>query len=166
MKHLTARSLIEKLALIKHPEGGYYKELYRSEESFPLKSLPSRYSGDRTFSTAIYFMLTHEDVSKFHRIKSDELWHFYKGDPLDIYVINSNGQLNIERLGNNFENGERPQITIPKNCWFGAKTTGNDYSLLGCTVAPGFDFDDFELAERESLLQEFPDLKEVIIEFT
>ncbi len=166
MHIFSASELIENLKLVRHPEGGYFRELYRSDESISQGDLPGRYTGDRSFSTAIYFMLTHEDVSKFHRIKSDELWHFYAGDPLDVYLINENGLLEIRKLGINFSANESPQIIIPKNHWFGAKTTGDSYSLLGCTVAPGFDFEDFELAKREELIREFPDLKETIIQFT
>ena len=166
MHFYSANELIEKLKLIRHPEGGYYRELYRSDEVMSQQGLPGRYTGDRSFSTAIYFMLTHEDVSKFHKIKSDELWHFYTGDPLGIYLINDTGMVEIKRLGIDFARGESPQIVIPKNHWFGAKTTGNSYSLLGCTVAPGFDFEDFELGKREELIREFPDQKETIIQFT
>ena len=166
MHFYSANELIEKLKLIRHPEGGYYRELYRSDEVMSQQGLPGRYTGDRSFSTAIYFMLTHEDVSKFHKIKSDELWHFYTGDPLDIYLINDTGTVEIKRLGIDFTKEESPQIVIPKNHWFGAKTTGNSYSLLGCTVAPGFDFEDFELGKREELIREFPDQKETIIQFT
>lgn len=163
---LEEAGLIKQLNLSKHPEGGYFRELYRSNELIPQSNLPSRYSGARSISTSIYFMLTKNDVSKFHRIKSDEIWHFYLGDPLDIYVINNNGELKVLRLGNDFGKGETPQIIIEKNQWFGAKTSANSFSLLGCTVAPGFDFEDFELAERGTLLSDYPHLEKVIKEFT
>ncbi|HEY8936822.1 MAG TPA: cupin domain-containing protein [Cyclobacteriaceae bacterium] len=157
---------IEQLALLPHPEGGYYKETYRSREEINSELLPKRFSGSRNFSTAIYFLLPSEGRSLFHRIKSDELWHFHKGSSLFIYVLSDSG-IKIHVLGDNPVKGESLQVVIPANTWFGAKVNESDsYTLAGCTVAPGFDFNDFELASRDELLNEFPALKEVIIQLT
>ena len=121
---------------------------------------------NRNVSTAIYFLLEEKNRSAFHRIKSDELWFFHQGQPLEIYSI-ENGQLNSIVLGNDVLNGELPQAVIPANTWFAAKVKDSKgYALVSCTVAPGFDFEDFELAKREELIQQFPHLKEVIEEFT
>lgn len=163
---MNFQQLIDKLQLNKHPEGGYFKETYRSEEYVKKEDLPDRYGGKRNFYTSIYFMLTKNDISKFHRIKSDEIWHFYQGDPLDIFVIRENGVLDIRKLGNDLLNSESPQILIEKNQWFAAKISGSNYSLLGCSVSPGFEFDDFELAERGELIQQYPRLKETITQLT
>jgi predicted cupin superfamily sugar epimerase len=126
------------------------------------QALPERFPGDRNFSTAIYFLLRSQDRSAFHKIKSDELWHFHAGTSLSIYVI-QDGVLAIHKLGSNPDKGESLQVVIPANCWFGAKVEQPDsYTLSGCTVAPGFDFRDFELAERKMLSKQFPDLAGII----
>ena len=158
---MNSQKLVDILKLEPHPEGGYYKETYRCEETVTLEN------GDvRNISTAIYYLLENENKSSFHRIKSDELWFFHQGEPLEIVFI-KDGKLHIIILGNSLENGEVPQVRIEANVWFGAKISGGKgHSLVSCTVAPGFDFLDFELAEKEVLLQEYPDLKEVIEEFT
>lgn len=148
---------IDKLNLLKHPEGGYYKEVYRSDEKIDHTALPKRYSGDRSYSTSIYFLLKSDDFSSFHRIESDETWHFYHGSALDLFVIDNTGTLVRHQLGSRPESGELLQLTIKRNQWFGGRVIDkNSYSLLGCTVAPGFDFDDFELAERRQLTSDFP----------
>lgn len=157
-----AQFWIDHLQLKIHPEGGFYKETYRSKESVRHQDLPRRFTGDRNFSTAIYFLLRSQDRSVFHRIKSDELWHFHAGVSLSIYVIQDN-TLTIHKLGPNPDKGESLQVVIPANCWFGAKVEQPDsYTLSGCTVAPGFDFQDFELADRKMLLKQFPDLTHII----
>ena len=153
---------IQHLQLQPHPEGGFYRETYRSNETIASGGLPGRFSGERSISTAIYFLLRSEDRSLFHRIKSDELWHFYAGSPLKIYVLEG-PQLITYTLGSNPENGESLQVIVPANCWFGAKVEQPEsYTLSGCTVAPGFDFRDFEFAKRESLFVQFPDQKNII----
>ncbi len=157
---------ISRLSLHAHPEGGYFRETYRASESIDKESLPNRFDGQRTFSTAIYFLLESQQFSHFHRIKSDELWHFHDGTPLNIYVLRSNGLVR-HILGLDVEKGESPQVVVPANCWFGACTELSDsYTLASCTVAPGFDFADFEMAERRNLLREFPDHEETITKLT
>jgi uncharacterized protein len=162
----SAEYWINHLGLEAHPEGGFYKETYRSDENISIAGLPDRFTGDRSFSTAIYFLLRSEDRSMFHRIKSDELWHFHAGGSLSIYVFDSYG-LSIMKLGGNVEAGESLQVVIPAGCWFGAKVNEPDnYVLAGCTVSPGFDFNDFELADRKNLLDDFPHHEDVVIMLT
>jgi predicted cupin superfamily sugar epimerase len=157
---------INQLQLLPHPEGGFYKETYRSKENIKLSGMPSRFTAPRSFSTAIYFLLRSQDKSLFHRIKSDELWHFHSGSVLHIYVLNNTG-IDILKLGNDLENGQSLQVTIPANCWFGARVSSPDtYVLSSCTVAPGFDFNDFELADRKTLLKEFSELRDIITDLT
>jgi uncharacterized protein len=162
----TAQYWIEHLHLQAHPEGGFYKETYRAAEQIPKEGLPGRFPAARHYSTAIYFLLRAQDRSLFHRIKSDELWHFHAGSSLTIYVL-QDGQCREHILGADIEKGESLQVVVPANCWFGAKVNDpNGYVLSGCTVAPGFDFADFELADRGLLLKEFPDQRLVIGQLT
>jgi predicted cupin superfamily sugar epimerase len=157
---------IENLKLLPHPEGGFYKETYRSKEEFDHQQLPPRYTGARNFSTAIYFLLRSQDRSVFHRIQSDELWHFYAGTTLLIYVLTPDG-LKIYRLGADPLQGDSLQVLVPAGCWFGAMVEKPDsYALCGCTVAPGFDFADFEMANRDELLKTFPDQEDIIMKLT
>jgi uncharacterized protein len=145
-----------------HPEGGYFAETYRSTEKIPKNALPSHFKGDRSFSTGIYFLLESHHISALHRIQSDEMWHFYAGCPLNVYVIDE-GNLSIIRLGNNPDKGEVFQAVVPAGAWFGSKPAEVDsYSLVGCTVAPGFDFEDFEMKSRAELLKIFPEHREVV----
>jgi uncharacterized protein len=154
---IAAKKLVEKFSLSPHPEGGYFKENYRSAEIIPKTFLPKRFNGERCYSTAIYFLLEKGDFSAFHRIKSDECWHFYSGETLWIYVIHLNGRLETIKLGNDLEKGEQFQAIVPAECWFASEPApGTEYSFVGCTVSPGFDFNDFELATVEVLLKQFP----------
>jgi len=163
---LSAEDWIHELQLQPHPEGGYYRETYRASEEIPPEGLPVRFAGYRSVSTAIYFLLRGSDRSLFHRIKSDELWHFHAGDVLTIYVLGARG-LATYRLGDNPVNGENLQIAVPANHWFGAMVSEKGkYTLSGCTVAPGFDFQDFELADRHELLREFPTYRDIIVALT
>jgi len=160
---LTAGYWIQKLQLTRHIEGGSYCRTYSSDLVFPQQQLPSGFHGARPASTAIYFLLEKGQFSAMHRIASDELWHFYYGDPLLVYEINTEGALKTHRLGNHPENGEQFQCLVKAGSWFGSKTKdGGNYALVGCTVAPGFDFDDFELAERNALLQLYPQHRDII----
>ncbi|MBI9034624.1 MAG: cupin domain-containing protein [Bacteroidales bacterium] len=148
---------IDKLELLPHPEGGYFKEVYRSSENINQKALPNRFDGCRAFSTSIYFLLENQDFSAFHRIKSDELWHFYAGGPLEIFVIHPDGKAEIMTLGNNPDQGESLQLVVSAGSWFASKPKSNTvFALVGCTVAPGFDFMDFEMAKKEDLLLQYP----------
>jgi uncharacterized protein len=163
----SAEYWIDKLQLLPHPEGGYFKETYRSDESILKENLPEGFSGVRNFSTAIFYLLQNEQCSKLHRIKSDEMWHFYDGSGLKIFVINDNKNLSERKLGLNIDKGELPQVVVEAGKWFGAQVNkSNTYCLAGCTVSPGFDFDDFELGERKNLLKLFPDYQDIIIQLT
>lgn len=160
---MTASYYVDKFSMQPHPEGGYFAETYRSAELIPKAGLPDRFDGARSFGTAIYFLLESHHVSALHRIASDEIWHFYAGGCLEIFVIAPGGELTIIRLGNQSEQGDLFQAVVPAGCWFGSKpASGTDFSLVGCTVAPGFDFTDFEMASQAKLLQEFPQHREVI----
>ena len=166
---MTATHYIQSLNLQPHPEGGYFAETYRSAELVDKSALPARFSGDRVFGTAIYFLLESHHISALHRIQSDEIWHFYAGSPLNVFVIQPDGELVIIRLGSNPGQGEVFQAVVPTGCWFGSKPVVDStvvdsfgFSLVGCTVAPGFDFADFELANRTELLEEFPQHRAII----
>ncbi len=160
---ISADYWIENLGLQKHPEGGYFKEVYRSDEKAASDSLPERYTGDRHYSTSIYFLIKENDFSAFHRIKSDEIWHFHAGTSMMIYIIDEKGTLQKRRIGNDPEEGDELQVMIPKQQWFAAELIDkSSYGLVGCTVAPAFDFDDFELAVKNQLIKEFPKYKDLI----
>ncbi|RPI12666.1 MAG: cupin domain-containing protein [Ignavibacteriae bacterium] len=162
----TSNYWIEKLKLQKHPEGGYFKEVYKAKEMIKKEHLPKRYSGDRFHSTSIYFLITPDNFSAFHRIKSDETWHFYYGSSLSLHIISKKGEYLSIKLGNNPENGEVFQYTVEKGDWFAASVDEKDsYSLLGCTVSPGFDYDDFEMGKKDELTENFPQFKKLINRF-
>lgn len=153
----TVKELVEKFRLAPHPEGGYFKENYRSPEIIPGTCLPKRFKGLRNYSTAIYFLLEKGIFSAFHKIQSDECWHFYSGETLLIYVIQLNGKLDTIKLGSNIAAGEQFQAVVPAQCWFASEPApGTEYALVGCTVAPGFDFNDLELAKWNELSKLFP----------
>ncbi len=156
---------VKKISLIPHPEGGFYKEVYRSAEAASAESLPERFSTERNYSTAIYYLLESGDFSAFHRIKSDEIWHFYDGEPLNIYIIDNNGALTIKTLGLSEKDNVYPQVIVPATTWFAAKPVGS-FTLAGCTVSPGFDFHDFEMADNKSLKEKYPEHSEIIDKLT
>ncbi|MGX5820319.1 cupin domain-containing protein [Chitinophaga lutea] len=153
----TAAYWREKLQLTQHVEGGSFRETYRAPLQIPQHSLPANFAGDRAASTGIYFLLEEGDFSAFHRIAADEMWHFYDGITLHIYEIRPDGRLLVHRLGRDVEQGEQLQLVIPAGSWFASSVeeTGG-FALVGCTVAPGFDFADFELADRKALSAAFP----------
>lgn len=160
---MNAEQYIEYLQLQPHPEGGFYIQNYRSTEHIPASVLPGRFSGSRVFSTAIYYLLEQDDFSAFHKIKSDECWHFYAGDRLDIHVIHANGHYAFIKLGGDVQNGEVFQFVVPAEAWFAVEPApGSSFGLTGCTVAPGFDFQDFEMAGKATLLKTFPQHHAVI----
>lgn len=160
-----AEDWISKLELEAHPEGGHYKEVYRSDEFITSQALPDRFSGDRSFSTSIYYLLRKVEISKFHRIKSDEIWHFYAGAPMQIIHIDAEGKLVKRQLGIDIANEINPQLIVNAGDWFAAQSLG-DYSLVGCTVSPGFDYTDFEMADRKKLISAFPQHQKIIKKFT
>lgn len=158
-----AQYYIEKLELNKHPEGGYFKEIYRSNEHFIVPDYSFK-KKERNYSTSIYFLLEGKDKSHFHKLCSDEIWHFYDGSDIRIIIIDNSGDLSEILLGK--ENGVF-QFTIKKNCWFAAELVNKDsFALVGCTVSPGFDFEDFILGKREELINLFPQHERIIQKFT
>jgi uncharacterized protein len=158
---------IEKLQLVKHIEGGHFREIYRSRITVNKNNLPDSFHGARNICTAIYFLLEKKQFSAFHRISSDEIWHFYEGDALIIYEIAFDGKLIEHKLGSNAENGEVFQAVVKAGNWFASCVyNGEGYALVGCTVSPGFDFDDFELAKRETLIEQFPKHADLISALT
>ena len=155
--YTMVQSYIDHLQLQPHPEGGYYKETYRSDGVIARHCLPADFQGDRNYSTAIYFLLQRGDFSAFHKIKSDECWHFYDGGTLLVHEITMQGQYKCTRLGKDIANGDVFQYVVPANHWFASEPApGSEFSLVGCTVAPGFDFADFEMAKVNELLKLFP----------
>lgn len=155
---MEASKLIQELNLKPHPEGGYYKETYRGETKIELGEHNIRNS-----STAIYYMLTNEDKSHFHKVLSDEIWLFHQGETIVIYEIDQKGELIAHLLGINFENGEMPQIVIPKGNWFAAQIQSKTgFTLVSCIVAPGFEFEDFILADKQEMLRQYPKYRGII----
>jgi len=158
-------TLIQRYGLEPHPEGGWFKQTYKSNEQIAADALPERFSASRAFSTAIYFLLEKGNFSAFHRIKSDECWHFYAGDPLLIYIIEQNGELKVISLGSDHEKGQSFQYIVPANCWFASRPAPESkYCFVGCTVSPGFEFEDFELADATELAIMYSQHKSIIIE--
>lgn len=158
----TAKQYVESLDLEPHPEGGYYKETYRSEVEI---SAPG-FDGLRNISTGIYYLLEKGSFSAFHRIKSDEMWHFYDGACLSVYMIDEKGEMDILRLGRNIDKGETLQAVVPAGRWFASRVEVAGFALVGCTVSPGFDFKDFEMASREELMDAYPAHAEIIKSLT
>lgn len=153
--------LIAVYNLSSHPEGGWYRQTYRSAEQIVADALPGRFSGSRPFSTAIYFLLEQGNFSAFHRIMSDECWHFYAGGPLEIFIIHPEGNLEVVIMGK--QAGQHFQYVVPAGCWFASRpVAGTSFSFTGCTVAPGFDFADFELANANILSGCYPQHEELI----
>jgi len=164
---------ISNLNLVSHPEGGYYKETYRSTEIIPAGALPERFGGDgnqrtpRAFSTSIYFLLKCGEPSKFHRIASDETWYFHFGDPLLIHMIGQQGDYSKVVIGHNPDRDQLLQYTVPYGVWFAAEVPDEGkFSLVSCSVSPGFDFVDFSMAGTEDLLALAPEKRELIRRLT
>ena len=149
-----AKQWIEGLGMRQHPEGGWFAEVYRSAGFIDQQFLPG-HKGARPYMTSIYFMLLPGEVSRFHRLKSDEIWYFHAGGSLLIHQIDPKGEYSGAKIGQNLASGEQMQVVVPAGSWFGAETTSSEAVLVGCAVAPGFDFADFELADQQTLLSAF-----------
>lgn len=163
VKPHNSKELIELLNLQPHPEGGYYAETYRSSEQLAPEALPGRFGGVRVISTAIYYLLEKGNFSAFHRIKSDECWHFYAGGRLLVHILLPNGQLETVKLGSDIHSGEVFQYVVQAGCWFASEPAPEtEWALAGCTVAPGFDFADFEMAKATELIKGYPNQEELI----
>ena len=157
MTDKTSRYWIEKLQLEAHPEGGYFRQTYRSDVMIAREALPAGFAGARAASTAIYFLLEGKKFSAFHRLRSDEVWHFYVGDPLVVHVISPEGEYSSILLGRDLEAGQALQGVVRAGCWFASHVADwNSFAVAGCTVAPGFDFEDFEMGRREELVAKYP----------
>ena len=158
---MTADQIIQSLNLKPHPEGGYYRETYRGQAFIP-GSNPRR-----VYSTAIYYLLVPNSVSKLHRITADETFHFYLGDPVTWVLLESQGHMRKVVLGKEIGRGQQLQLVIPAGTWFGGYLNeGGTYGLMGTTVAPGFEFEDFELGNRNDLIKTFPEAEKQIIRLT
>lgn len=158
-----ARALIERYNLEPHPEGGYYRRTYESDVVCPAERLPDRFEESRRSGSAILYLLPGDEVSRFHRLPSDETWHFYEGGPIRLHVLTTEGDHRVHRLGR--EEDMDFQVTISANQWFGAEPVSG-YSFVGCTVSPEFRFEDLELANREQLLESYPEAEPVIRRLT
>jgi uncharacterized protein len=162
----SAEFWIKHLRLERHPEGGYFREIYRATDEIVADALPSRFPGSRSLCTSIYFLLTNKERSHLHRIKSDEIWYYHMGNPITLFII-ENGDLSKISLGSDITNGEQLQVIVPAGSWFGGIVNAeNGFCLCSCSVSPGFDFDDFELGERNVLLKEFPLFRKEIVMLT
>jgi predicted cupin superfamily sugar epimerase len=159
--HPDATQLVKRLGLAPHPEGGFYRETWRSP--LVLGDLPRV---PRAASTAIYFLLPGGTFSALHRVASDEAWHHYDGDPLDLHLIDDHGAHSVVPLGRDLARGERPQHVVSAGTWQAAVPRGERYALVGCTVAPGFDFADFEMPPRADLVARFPEYSEIVARLT
>ncbi len=159
---------IESLQLAPHPEGGYYRENYRSKGSYPFSD-DTPFNGPRTYATAIHYLLQGNDCSKLHKIHSDELWFFHAGHPLKVHIFPEVGKASNFTLGLTPDRGQVVQGVVPRDSWFGASlATPEDehYALVSCVVAPGFDFRDFAFANKNTMLQKFPRHTEIIERLT
>ncbi len=164
---MTAKEIITKFDLTEHPEGGYYKETYRSNGLIKNNNLSEHFFGDRNYSTCIYFLLTSEKFSAFHKINQDEIWHFYSGTTLKLHMISLDGNYSFVLIGNDLLNNEKPQFVVPAQYWFAAEIIKeNSFAFTGCTVSPGFDFKDFVLPKREELIALFPKHSKIIKQLT
>ena len=164
---LTVKEIVKQLELQPHPEGGYFKETYRSDVQIPKTLLGDAFDGPRYVCTGIFYLLESGDFSALHKINQDEMWHFYLGDGLELTQISESGELSTITIGNDLLKGEVLQYVVPSQYWFGARVVKpNSFALVGCTVAPGFDFNDFILGDRDMLLSKFPEHKDCIESLT
>jgi len=165
---ITAEQIIEMFAMKPlEGEGGFYAETYRSPEQISHANLPHRYDGDRPFGSAILYLLTPDTFSSLHRLKSDEIFHFYLGDPVTMLQLHPDGSHEVITLGQDISAGQRVQVTVPQGTWQGCfLNEPGRFALMGTTVAPAFDFKDFEPADRNTLLKKYPNQKDLILHLT
>jgi predicted cupin superfamily sugar epimerase len=165
---LSAQQVIEILQLEPHPcEGGFFRETYRSSCAIPASALSKEYSGGRSASTAIYYLLTPDTFSEMHRLPTDEVFHFYLGDAVEMLQLHPHGRGEVIRLGSDLAAGERPQVLAPGGTWQGSRLVpGGKWALLGTTVAPGFDFADYTSGRRGELISAYPGFGELITALT
>lgn len=153
----SAEYYIKNLYMESHIEGGYFKESFVSNDEI---------NKNKKLWSSIYFLLRTGEVSNFHRLKSDELWYYHDGQSLTIYMITPEGKLITRQLGKNIEKGEMPQVVVPKGCIFGSAMNNDGYALVGCMVSPAFEYEDFELFQRDNLLELYPNYKDIIVKLT
>ena len=148
-------------------EGGYFAETYRSAETIARPGLPGRYHHAKSLGTAIYFLLTPDTFSALHRLPTDETYHFYLGDPVALLQLHPDGSGTVTTLGSDLLGGMRPQFTVARETWQGSRLCpGGAFALMGTTMAPGFDYEDFEGGERQPLLTTYPQFRELILALT
>jgi uncharacterized protein len=164
LNRIDVHDLISRLGLEPHPEeGGYFTETYRSSLRAPREALPTQYGDSRAFSTAIYYLLTPDTVSAMHRVKSDEIFHFYLGDPVEQLQLSPDDTGKIVTIGADLLSGQRPQVIVPAGVWQGAHlAAGGQFALFGCTVSPGFEYADYQHGDREQLITQYPAFRELI----
>ncbi len=164
---MNVDQIIEKLKLLPHPEGGYYQETYRATHS-ALYNDNFFQNEERSYSTGIFFLLVNNNFSAWHRIKSDEMWHYYTGTAsLLVHEIDAEGHYRVTELNCNFHHSSIPQYVVRAGNWFASEIKNRDgYALVGCTVSPGFDFKDFEIAKRKNLSKLFPQHQNIIQKLT
>lgn len=164
----TAEELIALLDLRPLPlEGGYYRETYRSTDRLPAANLPARYQTDKAAQTAIYYLLTPETFSALHRLPTDEIFHYYLGSPVQMLQLMPDGSGQVVTLGTDLAAGQRPQVVVPRGIWQGSNLVpGGTFALLGTTMAPGFDFADYEAGDRDRLVAEYPRFADLIRSLT
>jgi predicted cupin superfamily sugar epimerase len=165
---LTPHEIMKLLQLQPLPmEGGYYRETYRAGEQLAATALPSRYGRAKALATAIYYLLTPQTCSALHRLPTDEVFHFYLGSPVQMLQLLPNGQGQVLTLGTDLAGGQRPQVVVPHGVWQGAYLIpGGAFAMLGTTMAPGFDFSDYEPADRAALLAAYPNYADLICRLT
>ncbi|MBN1115707.1 MAG: cupin domain-containing protein [Bacteroidales bacterium] len=160
---VNAEYWISHLGLKPHPEGGFYNEIFRSSVKIPKEELPIGYKSSRRVATSIYFLLRSGDISRLHRLRSDEIWYYHTGGPVKIVYIDKEGHKHKKFLGCNIEKAEEPCILISAGNIFAAEPVEQDsYCLMSCVVAPGFEFEDFEMFPKDELMQSYPKLSDII----
>jgi predicted cupin superfamily sugar epimerase len=163
----ASQNLINKLKLVKHSEGGYFAEHYRSVEMIQKEDLSSKFKGSRALSTAIYYLLSGSDFSSFHKLKTDEIWHFYSGSSLILYELDNNCNMETTTLSGDINENSQFTKVVRAGNWLAAEVKNKDsYSLVGCTLSPGFEFDDFELAHKNVLIEQYPKHIDIIKKLT
>ncbi len=168
MSQLSAEDIIRLLKLEPlQMEGGYFCQTYRSTEEIPVSALPDRYKRPKLFGTAIYYLLTPEMKSALHRLPTDEIFHFYLGDPVTMLQLHPDGSSQVVTLGSEIDKGQRVQVIVPRGSWQGSiLIEGGKFALLGTTMAPGFDYDDYEAGDRQALMDKYPEHKDLIARLT
>lgn len=165
---MTAQEIIDLFELEPlQEEGGFFRSSYRSADILPGTTLPKRYGGPRHLGSAIYYLLTPECCSRMHRLATDEIFHFYLGDPISLLLLFPNGTSDIITLGRDINNGQSVQVLVPRGCWQGAfLNEGGSYALMGTTMCPGFEYDDYETGDRRTLIAQYPKHKALIEKLT